>query len=127
MHPNVAQAIMMEHGCEKTHNDWMLQELDARGIDTSKYGMASLQLDGGIASASEKVHAWFEEKAKSLPGSTQVDVPIANLPIAVICEANTGGAAMFAAVLSRSFVGAGGTVVVPSNAAVFRSAAFLDE
>lgn len=127
MHPNVAQALMMEHGCEKTHNSWMLHELNARGIDTSRYGMASLQLDGGIANASEKVHAWFEEQAKSLPESTRADVAIADLPIAVIGEANTGGAAMLAAVLSRSFVGAGGTVVVPGNAAVFRSAAFLDE
>jgi altronate dehydratase len=127
LHPNVAQALMMEHGCEKTHNAWMLKELADRGIDASRYGVASLQLDGGIAKASEKVHAWFEEQAKSLPAPTRADVAMADLPIAVIGEAHTGGAAMLAAVLSRSFVGAGGTVVVPGNAAVFRSAAFLDE
>jgi len=104
---HVDELIMTRAGDEtrKTHNAWMLKELDSRGIDASRYGMASLQLDGGIAKASEKVHAWFEEQAKSLPEPTRADVAMADLPIAVIGEAHTGGAAMLAAVLSRSFVG----------------------
>ena len=41
-------ALLLEHGCEKTHNDYMRAALDEAGIDGSRYGFASVQLDGGI-------------------------------------------------------------------------------
>eukprot|EP00043_Microstomoeca_roanoka_P009500 m.90632 g.90632 ORF g.90632 m.90632 type:complete len:377 (-) comp14602_c0_seq28:2726-3856(-) len=58
-HPMVGQAVLLEHGCEKTHNGRMQQELEALGMDTNRYGFASVQLDGGFESVSQKVRFGF--------------------------------------------------------------------
>ncbi len=48
MHPNVAVALFLEHGCEKVPNDMVRRTLEASGVDPKRYGWASVQLDGGI-------------------------------------------------------------------------------
>src|SRR4029077_15199294 len=58
-HPNVAAALLLEHGCEKITNDVMHHELKAAGLSADRFGWASVQLDGGIAKALDKIEAWF--------------------------------------------------------------------
>ena len=53
-HPAVATAVLLEHGCEKTHNDYARRALAARGVDASRYAFVSLQGDGGNAKAKRK-------------------------------------------------------------------------
>lgn len=127
-HRNVSHALMLEHGCEKNHNAWMLAELRSLGIDPSQYGFASVQLDGGIEKATAKARSWFVVEA-SLPDTptARTSLPLNEVPVAVVGEASSGGAATLAASLVRAFVGAGGTAVVPSSATMLCSAAFLDE
>merc|ERR1712137_775770 len=101
----------------------MQEEMQSRGIDPSQYGFASVQLDGGIENATAKAHDWFAGVTKLEPAVARVGVSLAKVPIAIIGEASSGGAAKLAASLLRGFVGAGGTAVAPANAAMLHSAA----
>src|SRR5207302_9861269 len=58
-HPLVGATMLLEHGCEKTHNDYFRNELKRRGIAPQRFGWASVQLDGGIDAVMQKVEAWF--------------------------------------------------------------------
>lgn len=42
--PLVAHALLLEHGCEKTHNDFFAAELRALSVDPQQFGWASLQV-----------------------------------------------------------------------------------
>jgi hypothetical protein len=44
--PVVHKAVLLEHGCEKTHNDYMRKEMQGLGIPETNFGYASVQLDG---------------------------------------------------------------------------------
>ncbi len=61
LHPSVVACVMLEHGCEKTHNDFFRLELDHNGPDGDTFPIlwASVQLDGGIRSVTEKVVKWI--------------------------------------------------------------------
>ena len=61
LHPLVGPALLLEHGCEKTHNDYIRHELEREGADLSRFGWASIQLDGGIEAVVEKTSTWFAE------------------------------------------------------------------
>ena len=54
-HRCVRHAVLLEHGCEQTHNDAVRHHLAARGLAADRFGWASVQLDGGIASVQAKV------------------------------------------------------------------------
>ena len=59
--PLVKHALLLEHGCEKTHNDYFAEQLGALHLGGSEqYGWASLQKDGGVGAVKTKVQAWFE-------------------------------------------------------------------
>ena len=49
-HRSVRHAVLLEHGCEMTHNDAVRNHLAAHGVAAERFGWASVQLDGGIAS-----------------------------------------------------------------------------
>src|SRR5205085_1728853 len=55
LHPLVGRGLLLEHGCEKTHNDYLRHELEGRGVDPARFGWASIQLDGGIETVARKV------------------------------------------------------------------------
>eukprot|EP00971_Amphidinium_carterae_P295552 5869892-Amphidinium_carterae.1 len=55
LHPSVRHAVLLEHGCEKTHNDWFHARVTEAGRDPEMFGWASIQLDGGIEKVKEKV------------------------------------------------------------------------
>ncbi len=58
-HPHVRHCLLLEHGCEKTHNDFMRHALQAAAVPTHHLGWASVQLDGGIAAVLDKIDSWF--------------------------------------------------------------------
>ncbi len=60
-HPLVARAVLLEHGCEKTHNDAFRIMLRDLQLDASRYGFASIQLDGGLENVTRKVLSQFAE------------------------------------------------------------------
>ena len=125
-HPLVRVALLLEHGCEKTHNDFFRARLAEAGLDASRFGWASVQLDGGIESVSERVEDWF---AGALDGAGELDherVGLEHLRLGLMAAgALSDDAARALAELTRTVVGAGGTVVVPDGGALLRSRAFV--
>ena len=47
-HRFTRRAVLLEHGCERTHNDAMRHYLTGQGIGLERLGFASVQMDGGI-------------------------------------------------------------------------------
>jgi altronate dehydratase len=60
-HRLAGRTLLLEHGCEVTHNDFMRRQLTELGYDLERFGWASVQLDGGIASVLDRIEAWFAE------------------------------------------------------------------
>ena len=116
-HPTVALGLLLEHGCEKTHNDHVRHEIQKLGISPERYGWASVQLDGGIDAVIEKVQDWFSETLADKPAVPAVDAGLEHLRIAIT---STGGVTeevrQSLMQLTQVIVAAGGTVVVPANA-----------
>ena len=54
LHPNTRMALLLEHGCEKTHNDYFRSRLVEAGKDPSRFGWASIQADGGLDAVGEQ-------------------------------------------------------------------------
>ncbi len=69
-HPHVQHCLLLEHGCEKTHNDFMRHALQDTSVPTEHLGWASVQLDGGIASVLDKIDVWFQ--AQTAQGRTAI-------------------------------------------------------
>ena len=58
-HPNVAAALLLEHGCEKVPNDAMRRDFERAELPLERFGWASVQLDGGIDCVIGRVQQWF--------------------------------------------------------------------
>ena len=90
-HPKVALGLLLEHGCEKTHNDHVRHEIQKLGISPERYGWASVQLDGGIDAVIEKVQDWFSETLADKPSVPVVDAGLEHLCIAVTSTGEATG------------------------------------
>ena len=137
-HRSVRHAVLLEHGCEMTHNDAVRNHLAARGLAADRFGWASVQLDGGIARVRAKVARQLETMAaRAAPaagasGSERRRVGAAEMRLALVADgplAPAMGAALGR--LATGLVAAGATVVVPDNAGLlgkdgFRDAVFPD-
>ncbi len=129
-HPSVRMAVLLEHGCEKTHNDFFRHELRTAELDPDRFGWASIQLDGGIEACGERVRRWFAERAAALPVPVRRPRRLGDLSIALDVRGPlTDDIAAAFARIGGWIVDAGGTVVLPTTTAllgseVFRQAAF---
>ena len=125
-HPSAASVLLLEHGCEKTHNDYFRQELKARGIDLSRYGWASIQLDGGIDAVLAKIEKWFDGQLAGAQAPAPVTAGVQNVRVGLL---NSGELSEVAATqlarLAAGIVAGGGAVVVPENAGLLSFPAFL--
>ena len=120
-HPTVALGLLLEHGCEKTHNDHVRYEIQKLGISPERYGWASVQLDGGIDAVIEKVQDWFSDELADKPSVPVVDAGLEHLCIAVTSTSTvTEEVSQSLTQLTHRIVAAGGTVVVPANATFIR-------
>ena len=124
-HPNVAAALLLEHGCEKIPNDVMRRQLETAGVPLSRFGWASVQLDGGIAKSLDKVEAWFTGKFSALPRATTTTAGLGALSLGVMTAAPVGDATATAlAALTRAIVGDGGSVLLPESDPLLANAVF---
>jgi len=120
-HPTVALGLLLEHGCEKTHNDHVRHEIQQLGISPERYGWASVQLDGGIDAVIDKVQDWFSEELVDKPAVPVVDAGFEHLCIAVTSTGTaTEEVSESLTQLTHSVAASGGTVIVPANATFLR-------
>jgi altronate dehydratase len=126
-HALVRKGLLLEHGCEKTHNDAVRQYLKENGLDTGQFGWASVQMDGGIENVTGKVRRWFETRLPQEPEPVPVE---AGLELVSLGLTSTGplsdAAARGLGAVAQAIAGAGGTVVVPENATLLQSRAFRE-
>lgn len=122
-HPSVSTALLLEHGCEKTHNDYMRGRLRESGLDASDFGFASVQLDGGIDRVLDIVEDWFRDRdAAQVP---TVTTGAGVLRVGLLAAGDTPDAvAQSLAQLSAWIVDAGGTIVVPEGEGLATHPAF---
>eukprot|EP01012_Entosiphon_sulcatum_P007789 TRINITY_DN1406_c0_g1_i1.p1 TRINITY_DN1406_c0_g1~~TRINITY_DN1406_c0_g1_i1.p1 ORF type:complete len:488 (+),score=80.00 TRINITY_DN1406_c0_g1_i1:1986-3449(+) len=126
-HANVELALLLEHGCEKMHNDYYADLLQAD--QRNRYGWASLQQDGGNALTQAKVEDWFLEavKARTVTEEQQI-VDLAgisiNLESLVVPPDNVAVAFAHAA---RAVIHYGGSVIIAQSSPLLESRAFTAE
>mmetsp|Transcript_20989 Transcript_20989/g.53139 ORF Transcript_20989/g.53139 Transcript_20989/m.53139 type:complete len:931 (+) Transcript_20989:159-2951(+) len=78
LHPSVGPALLLEHGCEKTHNKYMeekLRETTVGAEAAASLGWASVQLDGGIDKCIQKCVDYFAAAQDRWPRTPRADVP----------------------------------------------------
>ncbi len=125
--PTVRFGLLLEHGCEKTHNDYFHARLREAGLDPSSFGWASVQLDGGIDRVIEKVEDWFVE---TLDAAEELEYETAGLEALRLGLYSSGpvsdGAARSFAEITSAVAASGGTVVVPERASLLSSQDYLD-
>lgn len=124
-HPNVRIALLLEHGCEKTHNDYFRARLAAEGLDPSRFGWASIQADGGIAAVSGRVRQWFTDTASAYGEPARVPGSLADLTVALEARGPvTAQTARAFAEFGGWVVTSGGTVVLSSRSRLLAAAEF---
>jgi len=113
VHPSVAAALFLEHGCEKIPNDLLRRHLADNDIDPARYGWASVQLDGGIERVLAKVEAWFATRLEALPELARKPAGLGALSLGIITDAPVSSSTAEAlGMLARMIAGAGGSVLL---------------
>lgn len=125
-HPMVGACLLLEHGCEKTHNDYMRNQMRAEGIDPDTLGWASVQLDGGIENVLQKIEGWFSETLETAPAASSEVAGLGALRVGLASAGPlTDAAATALSELTRHIVAAGGSVVLPQNTGLLSSQSYL--
>lgn len=125
-HPNVAAALLLEHGCEKIPNDVMRQQLENDGVPLDRYGWASVQLDGGIEKTLQKIEAWFNERLAALPPATPTPADLGALTLALMTASPVSHAtARTLAWIARAVVSHGGSLLLPEGDPLLANQGFL--
>ena len=86
-HRCVRHAVLLEHGCEQTHNDAVRHHLAERGLSADRFGWASVQMDGGIAN----VRARVAGQLQAMAAARRPSAPVTKLP-GGMADVATGGA-----------------------------------
>jgi len=124
-HPLVRRCMMLEHGCEKTHNDHMRNGLAEVGLAEDALGWASVQLDGGIEKVMAKIEAWFLEVKAKAEAKERIRGNLGNLRVGLASVGPiSDSAAVAMAVLTKAIVAAGGLIVVPENTTFLSASAY---
>jgi altronate dehydratase len=115
-HPNVAAALLLEHGCEKIPNDVMRRQLENAGVPLDRFGWASVQLDGGIAKALDRIEGWFLDRLTNSPLVEIQPTSLGAVTLAIMTAAavtpTTAGAL---AKVADAVINNGGSVLLPES------------
>jgi altronate dehydratase len=126
IHPLVRYGLFLEHGCEKTHNDHMRHLLRQRHHDLSRFGWASIQMDGGIERVVQKIEAWFGTALAQAEGTISKTVGLDQLSLGLLAAGEIPDPVVRCLTqLTQAIVGAGGTVIVPQPDRLLTSKQFL--
>ena len=121
-HAHVQHCLLLEHGCEKTHNDFMKQALQEAAVGIDDLGWASVQLDGGIAAVLDKIDGWFGRRlaAAAAPRSQQAGLGALRLGVASHGALTAAEIALMAR-CARVAASQGGQAVALAGSAIARA------
>ncbi|MCB0212623.1 MAG: UxaA family hydrolase, partial [Anaerolineae bacterium] len=115
-HPLVKHGLLLEHGCEQTHNDYIRQRIEQMGLDPQRFGWASVQLDGGLERVMHKMEDWFTAEIAAAEAAPRETVGLEGLRLGLVSAGSISAeAALSLARLTQLIVAHGGTVVVPEQ------------
>ena len=125
-HPFITHAVLLEHGCERTHNDAIRHDLLSKGLNPTRFDWASVQLDGGLDRVAKKVETQFRVALDS-PVQRKTG-SITDLKIGLMTQGSISEiTARALAGLIRDLVVSGSTIVVPENASIVDSTVFMEQ
>jgi altronate dehydratase len=125
-HPNVAAALLLEHGCEKIPNDVMRRQFEKVGVPLERFGWASVQLDGGIDKALDRIEAWFAERFAALPPVQTTIADLGALQLGLLAAGPVEkSTALALAEVARAVVSGGGSVLLAESDPLLGHPAFL--
>ena len=112
-HPKARHVLLLEHGCEITHNSYFRQLMAERDLDPADYGWASIQLDGGIDAVMRKMLRWFGERRRENGGPLRESAGMEAVRVGLLTQGTVdASAARELAQLCKLIVAGGGTVVI---------------
>jgi hypothetical protein len=119
--------LLLEHGCEKTHNAFWQRQMEQVGLDPAAFGWASIQLDGGIQPVLAKIADWFSNRLAGSEPPAAVPAGLSAVRLALVTAGSlSDDAAAQLAQLTHWLASAGGLVVIPSHDQLLSQPAFLD-
>ena len=126
-HPFVKKGLLLEHGCEKTVNDYIRNYMETQGVDPARFGWASVQLDGGIDNVVAKVAEWFGAELADAGAPEREQVGAEQLRLGLTATGDVpANLARALAIAACAIVNGGGTVVIPQHATLLGQEEFLD-
>jgi altronate dehydratase len=124
-HPLVGAALLLEHGCEVTHNDFFRHRFRERGLEVERFGWASIQMDGGLEKVLSRIEGWFAEAAARLPAPESQPADASALRLGLMsAEGAADSLTSICAGLAQFIVRAGGIVVVPEHTPLLQAPTF---
>lgn len=112
-HPKLRHTLLLEHGCEVTHNSYFRGLLAEHDLAPSDFGWASIQLDGGIDAVMRKIADWFSQRVQNDSPPARTTAGLEALRIGLLAQSNAPEFAQRAlARLCKIIVAGGGSVVV---------------
>ena len=124
-HPNVAAALLLEHGCEKIPNDAMRRQFELAGLPLERFGWASVQLDGGIEKALENIETWFRHASSNIVSDQREESDKGPLSVGFLsCEQVATESAQVLASIADRIIAKGGSVLVPESDPLLASERF---
>ncbi|MCY3799666.1 MAG: UxaA family hydrolase [Chloroflexi bacterium] len=119
-HPKLRHTLLLEHGCEITHNSYFRQLMAERGLDPASFGWASIQLDGGIDAVMRKIVGWFGERLREDAAPARKIAGVDALRVGLLAQGMPSArVARGLAELCKIIVAGGGTVVISDKDAMF--------
>ena len=126
-HPLVKHGLLLEHGCEQTHNDYIRQRIEQMGLNPQRFGWASVQLDGGLERVMHKMEDWFTAEISAAGVASRETVGLEALRLGLVSAGSIAAdAARSLARLTRLVVARGGTVVVPEQGGLLTNASYRE-
>ncbi len=126
-HPLVRYGLLLEHGCEKTHNGYYRELMENQALDPQDFGWASVQLDGGIHKVVQKMTDWFNKQLAADDAPVISEVGLEAVRLGIVSEgALTDAVIPQLATLTRMIVAAGGSVVLTENDPLLLHPLFVD-
>lgn len=119
-HPKLRHTLLLEHGCEITHNSYFRSLLAERGLEPADFGWASIQMDGGIQAVMARIEDFFRGRLASDKPPPRALAGLEAMRIGLLTQGHvpeSSGRAL--AELCGNIVAGGGTVVASDKDAVF--------